>query len=122
MAENPYARCLGAGAGTRVSVVLIKPQRSIPRTLCFQNCSTRPSIPLSYAARAETFDADRFLRMLVETVGGGVFQRAAWPPPAALLEGEPIGLTYCVQTWFRYYLQQWITDAMSALETGEGVF
>jgi hypothetical protein len=51
------------------------------------------------------FDADRFLRMLVrrghlETVGKGVFGRVAgaWPPPAALLEGEPIGLTY----WYRH--------------------
>ena len=65
------------------------------------------------------FDADRFLRLLVrhgylETVGKGIFQRAAWPTPAAFLQGEPIGLTYCVQTWFRYYLQQWITDSMSA--------
>lgn len=67
------------------------------------------------------FDPDRYLRMLVrrghlEAVGGGVFERraGAWPP-TKLLEGEPIGLTYCVQTWFRYYLQQWISDAMMGL-------
>ena len=73
------------------------------------------------------FDAIKPLRNLVgrgylEAVGGGVFQRAAWPPPAALLEGEPIGLTYCIQRWFKYYLQQWITDAMRELETREGVY
>src|SRR5579864_4743189 len=60
------------------------------------------------------FDAVKFVRNLVGRkhlagVGKGVFERAAWPPPATLLEGEPIGLTYCVQTWFKYYLQQWIT-------------
>ena len=73
------------------------------------------------------FDAIKYLRNLVgrghlETVGGGVFQRAAWPPPAALLEGEPIGLTYCIQRWFKYYLNQWITDAMRELEVKEGVY
>jgi hypothetical protein len=73
------------------------------------------------------FDAVKYLRNLVgrghlEQVGKGVFERALWPPPAALLEGEPIGLTYCVQTWFKYYLQQWITSSMSQLETKEGVY
>src|SRR5579872_6529973 len=73
------------------------------------------------------FDAVKYLRNLVgrshlASVGKGVFERAAWPPPDTLLEGEPIGLTYCVQTWFKYYLQQWITNSMSQLETKEGVY
>jgi hypothetical protein len=72
------------------------------------------------------FDAAGHCRMLARRgylVGSrGEFERALWPPPAALLEGEPIGLTHCVQTWFHYYLQQWITDSMSQLETREGVY
>jgi hypothetical protein len=60
-------------------------------------------------------------RKHLERVGGGFRRTSDWPP-AALLEGEPIGFTYCVQTWFRYYLQQWISHTMSELEAKEGVY
>ena len=76
------------------------------------------------------FDAVGHLRLLVrreylQAAGKGEFECAgAWPPPASFFEGDgsPIGLTYCVQTWFRYYLQQWITSSMSQLESKEGVY
>ena len=74
------------------------------------------------------FDAVGHLRLLVsyqylEGIGKGEFQRtASWPPPAQFFAGQPIGLTYCVQTWFRYYVQQWITSSMGQLESKEGVY
>ena len=86
----------------------------------------RKSFTLADVNRHLEFDADRFLRMLVrrkhlEKVGEGFVRAAAWPP-SELIEGEPIGFTYCVQTWFRYYLQQWISHTMSELEAKEGVY
>ena len=73
------------------------------------------------------FDAAKYLRKLVrrkhlEKAGPGVFQRTDWPPPSSLWEGDPVGFTYCVQTWFPYYLQQWITHSMGELESKDGVY
>src|SRR5437588_9418742 len=76
------------------------------------------------------FNAVGCLRLLVrrgylQGIGKGEFERTgSWPPPAKFLEGDgnPIGLTYCVQMWFRYYLQQWITSSMGQLESKEGVY
>lgn len=86
----------------------------------------RKQFTLADLNRYLEFDATSHCRMLVRRghLAGsrGEFQRGAWPPPAELLEGEPIGLTHCVQMWFKYYLQQWITDSMSQLETKEGVY
>lgn len=44
-----------------------------------------------------------------------------WPPPASFFESGAIGITYYLQTWFRYYLQQWIDESMSLIESKEGV-
>ena len=78
------------------------------------------------------FDGLGHLRMLVrrghlETVLGpqgrvAAYRRKVWPPEPKLFNGGPIGLTYCIQTWFRYYLQQWIDNAMSEIESREGVY
>ena len=53
------------------------------------------------------FDAVGYLRLLVryqylESIGKGEFERTgSWPPPARFFAGQPIGITYCVQTyWF----------------------
>lgn len=45
-----------------------------------------------------------------------------WPPPVEFFESGPIGFAFYVQTWFRYYLQQWIEKRQSELETKEGVY
>jgi sigma-70-like protein len=39
-----------------------------------------------------------------------------WPIPKETFSTEPIGFTYFAQTWFRYYLNDYITNAMSELE------
>jgi hypothetical protein len=36
----------------------------------------------------------------------------SWPPPAEFFAGEPIGLVYYIQNWFRYNLQEWISKRM----------
>lgn len=52
----------------------------------------------------------------------GQFQLCAdaWPPPTTLYGGV-VGLTYFVSSWFRYYLQQYITSQMSQLESTEDI-
>jgi hypothetical protein len=40
-----------------------------------------------------------------------------WPIPNETFSTEPIGFTYFVQTWFRYYVNDYITDSMSQLES-----
>jgi len=73
------------------------------------------------------FDGVGHLRLLVrrghlQAVGKGEYERTgSWPPPAKLWS-KPVGITNCVQTWFRYYLQQWITSSMGQLESKEGVY
>ena len=71
-------------------------------------------------------DCDRYIRLLCrrgflaavkekrKRITG--FRRTdAWPPPAAFFESGAIGITYYLQTWFRFYLQQWIDESMSRL-------
>ena len=43
-------------------------------------------------------------------------------PPDSFFKSGPIGRVYYIQTWFRYYLQQWIEDHMRELEAKEGVY
>ena len=87
-----------------------------------------PKFTLAAANRHLGFDAVGHLRLLVgyqylEGIGKGEYGRtAAWPPAAEFFTGQPIGLTYCVQTWFRYYLEQWISSSMRQLESKEGVY
>jgi hypothetical protein len=75
-------------------------------------------ITLTDVNRHLEFDADRHLRMLVRRgylepvkergrIAAYVRSQTAWPPDAGIY-GNPVGITYCIQTWFRCYLQQWI--------------
>src|SRR5438477_5345961 len=73
------------------------------------------------------FDAVGHLRLLVRRghlvgIDKEYERTSTWPPPASLFSNGPVGFTYCVQTWFRYYLQQWITSSMGQLESKEGVY
>lgn len=45
----------------------------------------------------------------------------AWPPPPVLFKQGPIGFTYAVQTYFRFYLHEYITRQMHAIEAKEGM-
>jgi hypothetical protein len=82
---------------------------------------------LAAANRHLGFDAVGHLRLLVgyqylEGIGKGEYGRtAAWPPPASLFS-KPVGITNCIQTWFQYYLEQWISSSMRQLESKEGVY
>jgi len=63
----------------------------------------------------------------LETVAGddgkvAFYRRAVWPPARKLFTSGPVGITYYLQTWFRYYLQQWIDSSMRELESKEGVY
>lgn len=40
----------------------------------------------------------------------------AWPPSKEFLSSGPVGFVYVVQTWFRYYLQEYIDDQMKTIE------
>jgi hypothetical protein len=87
------------------------------------------------------FDGARFVRILVRhgfleaAPGQDGSQREAkniagrygrktgsWPPPEKYLNSGPIGFTYYLQTWFRYYLQQYIEHARAEIETKEGTY
>ena len=87
----------------------------------------QPKFTLAAVNRHLGFDAVGHLRLLVrreylEAAGKGEFERtAAWPPPASLFS-KPVGITNCIQTWFQYYLEQWISSSMRQLETKEGVY
>jgi len=50
------------------------------------------------------------------------YEKSFWPPPAEFLEIDPIGFTYVIQMWFRYYLNDYIGTQMDELESvGGGV-
>lgn len=44
-----------------------------------------------------------------------------WPPPPVLFKGGPVGFTYAVQTYFRFYLHEYITRQMHSIESKEGM-
>ena len=71
------------------------------------------------------FDCLGHLRMLVKrghlakvTEQGRIvaYERKLWPPDESIYR-NPVGITYCIQKWFRWYLQQWISASMSELES-----
>jgi hypothetical protein len=79
------------------------------------------------------FDTDSYLRLLgrrgflVPLGGRGKegcrYARSnAWPVPVSFFKSGPIGLPYYLQTWFRYYVQQWIEERMREIESREGVY
>lgn len=45
----------------------------------------------------------------------------SWPPPPVLFKGGPVGFTYAVQTYFRFYLHEYITKQMRSIESKEGM-
>lgn len=45
----------------------------------------------------------------------------AWPPPASMFKNGPVGFTYAVQTYFRFYLHEYITRQMRNIESKEGM-
>ena len=79
------------------------------------------------------FDGDRHLRFFarhgfLQAVKGkdgrisGWVRSGLWPPPAEFFQDKPFGFARYVQTWFRYYLQQWIEKRLSELESKEGAY
>jgi hypothetical protein len=44
-----------------------------------------------------------------------------WPPPPVLFKNGPVGFTYAVQTYFRFYLHEYITRQMRSIEAKEGM-
>jgi hypothetical protein len=69
------------------------------------------------------FDCAGHLRMLVKrghlatVVERGriisyVRSKEHWPPDASVYR-DPVGITYCIQMWYRCYLQQWIVGRMA---------
>lgn len=45
----------------------------------------------------------------------------SWPPPAKFFQSGPVGFTYFIPMYFRYYLHEYISDEMSAIESKEGM-
>jgi len=74
------------------------------------------------------YDSHRYLRLLTRRgfltsckgkdgkVSAWIRSPGHWPPPAEFFESGAIGLAYYIQTWFRYYLQQWIEKRLSDRE------
>ena len=88
---------------------------------------------LADVGRHVDFDCHRYIRLLcrrgylTSAMGenrriSGYVRSKIWPPPPEFFEAGAIGLAYFLQTWFRYYLQQWIESSMSQVETHEGVY
>ena len=108
-------------------------------------CEVISALPLSrFKARSlKEFDADSiseavgfnssvYLRMLVNkehlaSVTGskkkviGYRRGKNWPPPESFFESGPIGFTYFLPRYFRYYLHDYISQEMSSIESKEGV-
>jgi hypothetical protein len=85
-------------------------------------------ITLADVNRHLEFDGAGHLRMLVkrghlETVveRGRItaYVRKNWPPDASIYK-HPVGITYCIQTWFRLYLQDWIVVRMAGSVSASG--
>jgi len=79
------------------------------------------------------FDCGRYIRLLcrrgylTSAFGenrrvSGYVRSISWPPKPEFFEQGAIGVAYYLQTWFRYYLQQWIESSMSEVESHEGVY
>jgi hypothetical protein len=77
-------------------------------------------------------DSRSYLRMLVRrghlvSVAGpkkkvvGYKRTAKWPPPSALFESGPVGFVYFLPKYFQYYLHEYISDEMRAIESKEGM-
>jgi hypothetical protein len=84
-------------------------------------------IPLTQIGKKVKFDPTGSVRLLarkeyIKAVRGagkklmGYKVTKLWPPSKEFLSSGPIGFVYFVQTWFRYYLQEYIDDQMKTLE------
>jgi len=51
-------------------------------------------------------------------------ERLSWPPSADFFagDGNVIGLTYYLQKWFRFHLQDWMEKRSRELESKDGVY
>lgn len=85
--------------------------RCTPEESVRPEASSGPSADVFLEPAAEPTSCKRYRR-----------QAAAWPPPAGYLAAGPVGFTYYVQTWFRYYFQQYLESAFHTLETKEGLY
>ena len=89
-------------------------------------------VPLEQISGAVAFDPLGCVRVLVrhgylQSVSGARkkvqgYQRGPnWPAPKGFFEGGPVGFTYFVTKWFRFYLQAYIQGQMSQIESKEHV-
>jgi hypothetical protein len=94
--------------------------------------SQRRQFAVADVNRYVGIDSDRYLRLLcrrgfLESVKGGKEKKITgfvrgdvWSPPAEFFRSRAIGIAYYLQTWFRYYLQDWIGRRMSDSTTTSG--
>jgi hypothetical protein len=45
----------------------------------------------------------------------------SWPPEPSFFQSGPVGFVFFSGLWFRYYVSEYISKAMSQLETQAGV-
>ena len=78
------------------------------------------------------FDAYSYIRWLVRkgllaSVYGpkknvvGYQRGVEWPPLPSMFQSGPVGLVYFIQKYFRWYLHEYISGAMSSIEVKEGM-
>ena len=83
-------------------------------------------------SRALGFDSLSYIRLLVrrghlESVAGpkkkvvGYRRTKTWPPEPEFFESGPVGFVYFLPMYFRYYLHEFISSSMSAIEAKEGM-
>lgn len=94
---------------------------------------TTPEFAASDIAEKMGMDISSYLRKLVKRghlksiadskkkVIGYRRNPKEWPPSAVLFKSGPIGFTYAVQTYFRFYLHEYITRQMHSIEAKEGM-
>jgi DNA-directed RNA polymerase specialized sigma24 family protein len=94
---------------------------------------TIPEFTASEIANKTGMDVNSYLRKLVKRgylksisnskkkVIGYRREPKAWPPPPVLFKSGPVGFTYAVQTYFRFYLHEYITHQMRSIEAKEGM-
>ena len=90
------------------------------------------SITLDKLSQNLDFDPAGCVRVLVrhqylQSVSGprkkvqGYRRGPSWPAPESFFKAGPVGFTYFVQKWFRFYLQAYILQQMAQLESREHI-
>lgn len=94
---------------------------------------TTPEFSAQDIATKVDMDVNSYLRKLVKRghlrsiadnkkkVIGYRREPKAWPPSPVLFKSGPVGFTYAVQTYFRFYLHEYITRQMHSIESKEGM-